>query len=60
MGHFRRILRGCRLVDVRFASKAPKPGPGQKRCVYPDAYDSIIDTVAAVGKDRRAPIISPI
>jgi hypothetical protein len=26
LGHFRRNQRGASLVDIRFASKAPKPG----------------------------------
>jgi hypothetical protein len=37
---FDRFSGGCRLVDVRFAPEAPKPGPGQERCVWPDACDS--------------------
>jgi len=51
VGPFRRIQRGCRLGNVRFVPKAPKPSQGQGRCVWPDACDSNSQT----GGSNHAP-----
>src|SRR5262245_2918905 len=44
---FDRICGLCLRFDVRFAPKATDAGPGQERCVWPDACDSNSQTGAS-------------